>query len=142
MSVRLQTRRRTSVDPAAMCISGIFATGRRQACREGEIEPLATALVDACADGALTSTVCTDDVCMLEYCLDFKCGVMFSTRDFWPALIDPSTSVLFSALEWAGNYRSIMVYDWDDKQATCYRLYVVERKNLDDVMKFFRDEGA
>lgn len=35
-----------------------------------------------------------------------------------------------------------MVYDWEDKQETCYRMYVVERRSLDDVMKFFKDEGS
>lgn len=35
-----------------------------------------------------------------------------------------------------------MVYDWEDKQETCYRLYVDEKKSLDDVMKFFREEGT
>lgn len=35
-----------------------------------------------------------------------------------------------------------MVYDWDDKQEACYRMYVAERKSLDHVMKFFKDEGA
>ena len=35
-----------------------------------------------------------------------------------------------------------MVYDWDDKRDACYRLYVVEKRNLDEVMKFFKDEGV
>lgn len=35
-----------------------------------------------------------------------------------------------------------MVYDWEDKQETCFRMYVIERRSLDDVMKFFKDEGT
>lgn len=33
-----------------------------------------------------------------------------------------------------------MVYDWDDKRETCYRMYVVERKTLDDIMNYFKQE--
>ncbi|KAK4987346.1 hypothetical protein LTR50_004681 [Elasticomyces elasticus] len=33
-----------------------------------------------------------------------------------------------------------MVYDWDDKKATCHKLYVEERQSLDDVMAFFKRE--
>jgi hypothetical protein len=34
-----------------------------------------------------------------------------------------------------------MVYNWDDKEAECYRLYVVERKSLDDVIAFWEARG-
>ncbi|KAK4987839.1 hypothetical protein LTR28_001809, partial [Elasticomyces elasticus] len=33
-----------------------------------------------------------------------------------------------------------MVYDWDDKEATCHKMYVEERQSLDDVMAFFKRE--
>lgn len=32
-----------------------------------------------------------------------------------------------------------MVYDWDDKRDACHRMYVVERKSLDHVMKVFKE---
>jgi hypothetical protein len=35
----------------------------------------------------------------------------------------------------------VMVYNWDDKEAECYRLYVVERKSLDDVIAFWEARG-
>jgi len=31
-----------------------------------------------------------------------------------------------------------MVYDWDNKETECYRLYVEERKSLDDVMQHMK----
>ncbi len=31
-----------------------------------------------------------------------------------------------------------MVYDWDNKESECYRLYVEERKSLDEVMDYFK----
>ncbi|KAF2140001.1 uncharacterized protein K452DRAFT_360211 [Aplosporella prunicola CBS 121167] len=34
-----------------------------------------------------------------------------------------------------------MVYDWDGKEADCYRLYVEERRSLDEVMDFWRIRG-
>jgi len=34
-----------------------------------------------------------------------------------------------------------MVYEWDDKQDVCYRLYMQERKNLDEVMDYFKVQG-
>jgi len=33
-----------------------------------------------------------------------------------------------------------MVYDWDDKRDTCYRMYVDERKTLDEIIEYFRHE--
>jgi hypothetical protein len=33
------------------------------------------------------------------------------------------------------------MYNWDGKEAECYRLYVEERKNLDEVMKFWEERG-
>ncbi len=34
-----------------------------------------------------------------------------------------------------------MVYDWDDKESECYRLYVEERKSLDEVIDYFKQQG-
>ena len=34
-----------------------------------------------------------------------------------------------------------MVYNWEGKEAECYRLYVEEKKSLDEVMEVFRAEG-
>jgi len=31
-----------------------------------------------------------------------------------------------------------MVYDWDRHQQTCYRLYIEERKPLEDIMEHMR----
>lgn len=30
-----------------------------------------------------------------------------------------------------------MVYNWDDKEAECYRLYVEEKKSLDEVIAYW-----
>jgi len=34
-----------------------------------------------------------------------------------------------------------MVYNWDDKEAECYRLYVEERKSLDEVIASWAAKG-
>lgn len=34
-----------------------------------------------------------------------------------------------------------MVYEWDGKEAECYRLYVEEKKSLDEVMAFWEQHG-
>ncbi|KAF2853577.1 hypothetical protein T440DRAFT_505873 [Plenodomus tracheiphilus IPT5] len=34
-----------------------------------------------------------------------------------------------------------MVYQWDDKEAECYRLYVEEKKSLDEVMSYWEAQG-
>jgi DUF2075 family protein len=34
-----------------------------------------------------------------------------------------------------------MVYNWDDKEAECYRLYVEEKKSLDEVISHFEAQG-
>jgi len=34
-----------------------------------------------------------------------------------------------------------MVYNWDDKEAECYRLYVEEKKSLDEVIAHFEARG-
>ncbi|KAF3041699.1 hypothetical protein E8E12_005645 [Didymella heteroderae] len=34
-----------------------------------------------------------------------------------------------------------MVYNWDDKEAECYRLYVEEKKSLDEVISHFETRG-
>lgn len=33
---------------------------------------------------------------------------------------------------------SAMVYDWDPHQETCYRLYIQERKSLEDIMEHMK----
>ena len=32
-----------------------------------------------------------------------------------------------------------MVYEWDSKEAECYRLYVEEKKSLDEVMQQMKE---
>ena len=34
-----------------------------------------------------------------------------------------------------------MVYNWDDKEAECYRLYVEERRSLDEVVAYWEQKG-
>ena len=34
-----------------------------------------------------------------------------------------------------------MVYNWDGKEAECYRLYVAERKSLDEVVEYWEQRG-
>jgi hypothetical protein len=34
-----------------------------------------------------------------------------------------------------------MVYNWDDKEADCYRLYVEEKKSLDEVIAHWESKG-
>ena len=34
-----------------------------------------------------------------------------------------------------------MVYFWDDKEAVCYRLYVEERKSLEEVIAYWEVRG-
>jgi hypothetical protein len=36
-----------------------------------------------------------------------------------------------------GSMGRTMVYSWDDKEAVCYKLYVEERRSLEDVMSHF-----
>lgn len=31
-----------------------------------------------------------------------------------------------------------MVYDWEDKEVECYRMYVEEKKPLDEVMDYWK----
>jgi hypothetical protein len=33
-----------------------------------------------------------------------------------------------------------MVYNWDPHKQTCYRLYIDERKSLEEIMAIMRDE--
>jgi len=35
---------------------------------------------------------------------------------------------------------SIMVYDWDDKREACFRMYVQEKKTLEEIKEYFRQE--
>ncbi len=32
-----------------------------------------------------------------------------------------------------------MVYDWIAHEATCYRLYIDEKKSLEDIMAYMKD---
>ena len=34
-----------------------------------------------------------------------------------------------------------MVYSWDDKEAVCYRLYVEERRSLEEVISYWEARG-
>lgn len=34
-----------------------------------------------------------------------------------------------------------MVYHWDDKEAECYRLYVEEKRSLDEVISYWESRG-
>lgn len=34
-----------------------------------------------------------------------------------------------------------MVYQWDDKEGECYRLYVEEKKSLDEVIAYWESQG-
>jgi hypothetical protein len=34
-----------------------------------------------------------------------------------------------------------MVYNWDDKEGECYRLYVEEKKSLDEVIAYWEVRG-
>lgn len=34
-----------------------------------------------------------------------------------------------------------MVYHWDDKETECYRLYVEEKKSLDEVIAYWEARG-
>jgi hypothetical protein len=34
-----------------------------------------------------------------------------------------------------------MVYNWDDKEGECYRLYVEEKRSLDDVIAYWEVRG-
>lgn len=34
-----------------------------------------------------------------------------------------------------------MVYNWDGKEAECYRLYVSEKKSLDEVIDYWEQRG-
>lgn len=31
-----------------------------------------------------------------------------------------------------------MVYDWDNKEDICYRMYIEEKKSLEDIMEFMK----
>jgi hypothetical protein len=34
-----------------------------------------------------------------------------------------------------------MVYNWDDKEGECYRLYVEEKRSLDEVISYWEVRG-
>ena len=33
-----------------------------------------------------------------------------------------------------------MVYDWENKEEICYRMYIEEKKSLEDIMEYMKDE--
>lgn len=41
----------------------------------------------------------------------------------------------------AANSTCKMVYSWDDKEAECYRLYVEEKRSLDEVVSYWELRG-
>lgn len=32
-----------------------------------------------------------------------------------------------------------MVYDWENKEELCYRLYIEEKKSLEEIMEFMKE---
>ena len=47
------------------------------------------------------------------------------------------TAALLAPTELSGNPAS-MVYDWEGKEAVCYKLYITENKSLEEIMEFFK----
>lgn len=35
----------------------------------------------------------------------------------------------------------MMVYDWENKEEPCYRMYIEEKKSLEDIMDHFKALG-
>jgi hypothetical protein len=33
-----------------------------------------------------------------------------------------------------------MVYDWENKEEICYRMYIEEKKSLEDIMEYMKEE--
>lgn len=33
-----------------------------------------------------------------------------------------------------------MVYDWDNKEDICYRMYIEEKKSLEEIMEFMKEQ--
>jgi len=33
-----------------------------------------------------------------------------------------------------------MVYDWENKEEICYRMYIEEKKSLEEIMEFMKEE--
>jgi hypothetical protein len=33
-----------------------------------------------------------------------------------------------------------MVYDWENKEAVCYKLYIEEKKSLEEIMEYMKQE--
>ena len=33
-----------------------------------------------------------------------------------------------------------MVYDWENKEELCYRLYIEEKKSLEEIMEYMKEE--
>jgi hypothetical protein len=34
-----------------------------------------------------------------------------------------------------------MVYDWDNKEELCYRMYIEEKKSLEEIMEYFKENN-
>lgn len=59
-------------------------------------------------------------------------------------LTTPRRRVVIEPLAQLGDgsgLRRDMVYNWDDKEAECYRLYVEEKRNLDEVIAYWEARG-
>jgi hypothetical protein len=33
-----------------------------------------------------------------------------------------------------------MVYDWENKEEICYRMYIEEKKSLEEIMEYMKEE--
>lgn len=33
-----------------------------------------------------------------------------------------------------------MVYDWENKEGICYKMYIEEKKSLEDIMAYMKDQ--
>lgn len=32
-----------------------------------------------------------------------------------------------------------MTYDWEGKEDLCYKMYIIDKKSLEDIMEFYRE---
>jgi hypothetical protein len=53
----------------------------------------------------------------------------------------PFTSLRNFVSTQLARHDSTMVYQWDDKEAECYQLYVEEKRSLDEVMAYWEVRG-
>ena len=66
---------------------------------------------------------------------------MSRARPKSPLALTASSSKLSFELGANREAQCKMVYEWEDKEGECYRLYVEERKSLDEVMDHFKEQG-